>query len=116
MDSLASLDLPAWGYGLHYTSVSLLRPASIPAKQIFFSPCCRSYGMFKQLIRGGEQKEVPDKWLDEGNPWEITRCAASSRDCRVTCPARHVPAPTRHTSRQAGRGVPRALLRQRGGG
>jgi glucan phosphorylase len=29
--------------------------------------------MFKQLIRGGEQKEVPDKWLDEGNPWEITR-------------------------------------------
>lgn len=50
MDSLASLDLPAWGYGLHYT-----------------------YGMFKQLIRAGEQKEVPDKWLDEGNPWEITR-------------------------------------------
>jgi hypothetical protein len=32
-----------------------------------------SYGMFKQLIRAGEQKEVPDKWLDEGNPWEITR-------------------------------------------
>jgi len=30
-----------------------------------------------QLIRGGEQKEVPDKWLDEGNPWEITRCSVA---------------------------------------
>lgn len=29
--------------------------------------------MFKQLIKDGYQAEVPDIWLDEGNPWEVKR-------------------------------------------
>ena len=33
---------------------------------------CR-YGMFKQLIKDGYQAEVPDIWLEEGNPWEVKR-------------------------------------------
>ena len=51
LDSMATLDLPAWGYGIRYT-----------------------YGIFKQLIRNGAQVEVPDYWLTFGNPWEIERC------------------------------------------
>ena len=50
LDSLASLDLPAWGYGLRYT-----------------------YGMFYQKIKDGNQIEFPDYWLIHGNPWEIER-------------------------------------------
>lgn len=50
LDSLATLDFPAWGYGLRYT-----------------------YGMFHQEIRDGEQVEFPDYWLQHGNPWELER-------------------------------------------
>jgi starch phosphorylase len=50
MDSLATLNYPAWGYGLRY-----------------------SYGIFKQIIRDGYQVEQPDYWLTKGNPWEIER-------------------------------------------
>ncbi|KAJ1661077.1 Non-essential glycogen phosphorylase [Dispira simplex] len=50
MDSLATLDYPGWGYGLRY-----------------------EYGMFKQLIVDGYQKEVPDDWLSDPNPWELPR-------------------------------------------
>jgi starch phosphorylase len=50
LDSMATLDLPAWGYGIRY-----------------------AYGIFKQLIRNGAQVEVPDYWLTFGNPWEIER-------------------------------------------
>jgi starch phosphorylase len=50
LDSLATLDYPAWGYGLRY-----------------------NYGMFKQVIHQGEQIEAPDYWLSAGNPWEIER-------------------------------------------
>lgn len=52
LDSIASLDLPGWGYGIRYR-----------------------YGMFKQVIApNGRQNEVPDYWLaPEGNPWEIHR-------------------------------------------
>eukprot|EP00019_Armaparvus_languidus_P004919 CAMPEP_0168590226 /NCGR_PEP_ID=MMETSP0420-20121227/6448_1 /TAXON_ID=498008 /ORGANISM="Pessonella sp." /LENGTH=930 /DNA_ID=CAMNT_0008625857 /DNA_START=18 /DNA_END=2810 /DNA_ORIENTATION=- len=50
MDSLATQDYPAWGYGLRY-----------------------QYGMFYQRIRNGEQVEEPDYWLNAGNPWEIER-------------------------------------------
>jgi len=50
LDSMATLDLPAWGYGLRY-----------------------QYGIFKQKIRDGAQVEVPDYWLTLGNPWEIPR-------------------------------------------
>ena len=50
LDSLATLDLPAIGYGIHY-----------------------QYGLFKQEFRNGHQVELPDAWLDYGTPWEIVR-------------------------------------------
>ena len=50
MDSLATLELPAIGYGIRY-----------------------EFGIFKQVIRDGWQIEVTDKWLRWGNPWEIVR-------------------------------------------
>ena len=52
LDSMASLDLPGWGYGIRY-----------------------KYGMFKQgIAEDGKQIELPDKWIPEGgNPWEIRR-------------------------------------------
>eukprot|EP00887_Chlorella_sp_A99_P002343 scaffold10.g2343.t1 len=50
LDSIASLDLPGWGYGIRYR-----------------------YGMFKQALKDGYQVELPDYWLDKGNPWEIRR-------------------------------------------
>lgn len=46
MDSLATMNYPAWGYGIRY-----------------------SYGMFRQKISDGFQIEVPDYWLNNGNPW-----------------------------------------------
>ncbi|KAK4990948.1 Non-essential glycogen phosphorylase [Elasticomyces elasticus] len=49
LDSLASLNYPAWGYGLRYR-----------------------YGIFKQEIIDGYQVEIPDYWLDF-NPWEFPR-------------------------------------------
>lgn len=50
MDSLATLGLPAYGYGIRY-----------------------SYGLFRQEIRNGQQVEQPDNWLYEGNHWLIPR-------------------------------------------
>lgn len=50
MDGLACLEYPAWGYGLRYT-----------------------YGIFKQHINEGVQTEIPDFWLNFGNPWEVPR-------------------------------------------
>ncbi|XP_027352218.1 glycogen phosphorylase 1-like isoform X2 [Abrus precatorius] len=50
MDSLATLEYPAWGYGLRY-----------------------EYGLFRQVIVDGFQHEQPDYWLNFGNPWEIER-------------------------------------------
>ena len=52
LDSMASLDLPAWGYGLRY-----------------------KYGLFKQGIDAvtGQQMEYADDWLEVGNPWEVKR-------------------------------------------
>jgi len=50
LDSLATMHLPAIGYGLRY-----------------------EYGIFKQTIRDGWQVETTDKWLQYGNPWEIAR-------------------------------------------
>ena len=50
MDSLATLDVPAIGYGIRY-----------------------EFGIFDQTIRDGWQVEVTDKWLRFGNPWEIVR-------------------------------------------
>lgn len=50
LDSLATLEIPAWGYGIRY-----------------------DYGIFKQQIKDGYQVEIPDFWLKNGNPWEIER-------------------------------------------
>ena len=52
LDSIATLDLPAWGYGLRY-----------------------KYGLFKQGVdkATGEQLEYADDWLEVGNPWEVAR-------------------------------------------
>lgn len=54
LDSLASLEIPAIGYGIRY-----------------------EFGIFHQVIREGWQVEIPDKWLRYGNPWEIRRPEAS---------------------------------------
>ncbi len=48
MDSMASLGVPAIGYGIHY-----------------------EFGMFRQRIRDGWQVEQSDKWLRNGFPWEL---------------------------------------------
>src|SRR5262249_2950474 len=50
LDSLATLNYPAYGYGLRY-----------------------DYGIFHQRIVDGAQVELPDSWLRYGNPWEIPR-------------------------------------------
>jgi len=50
MESLASLDLPAYGYGIRYQN-----------------------GMFRQRIDDGWQVELPETWLAYGNPWEFER-------------------------------------------
>eukprot|EP00127_Corallochytrium_limacisporum_P000249 Clim_evm17s8 gene=Clim_evmTU17s8 len=50
LDSMATLKLPAYGYGLRY-----------------------EYGIFTQLIKNGWQVEAPDHWLQFGNPWDIAR-------------------------------------------
>lgn len=51
LDSMATTNLPAWGYGIRYT-----------------------YGIFEQKIINGRQIEHPDYWLVQSNPWEIERC------------------------------------------
>ncbi|WP_347239972.1 glycogen/starch/alpha-glucan phosphorylase [Oscillatoria sp. FACHB-1406] len=50
LDSLATLEIPAVGYGIRY-----------------------EFGIFHQTIADGWQVEIPDKWLRLGNPWEIQR-------------------------------------------
>ncbi len=50
LDSMATLQLPAYGYGIRY-----------------------DYGMFHQTIKNGFQQEHPDNWLRMTNPWEIPR-------------------------------------------
>jgi len=50
MDSMASLKIPAIGYGIRY-----------------------KYGLFKQSFADGFQQERPDDWLANGNPWEFER-------------------------------------------
>jgi starch phosphorylase len=50
MESMASLAIPAFGYGIRY-----------------------DHGLFRQFIRDGQQREYPETWLDFGNPWEFAR-------------------------------------------
>lgn len=56
LDSMATLELPAFGYGIRY-----------------------EYGIFEQDIENGYQLEKPDNWLSYGNPWEILRRELSYR-------------------------------------
>jgi starch phosphorylase len=50
LDSMATMQLPAMGYGLRY-----------------------EYGMFRQIFRDGWQQEQPDNWLQRPDPWEVAR-------------------------------------------
>jgi starch phosphorylase len=50
LDSLATLDLPAIGYGIHY-----------------------EFGLFRQEFKDGFQIEHPDVWMEKGCPWEVMR-------------------------------------------
>jgi starch phosphorylase len=52
LDSLATMGLPGFGYGINY-----------------------EYGLFRQEIIGGHQKEQPDNWLAYGTPWQIGRAS-----------------------------------------
>lgn len=83
MESMATVDIPAHGYGIRYAN-----------------------GMFRQEIHDGWQVELPETWLDHGNPWEFERRERSfevgfggsvesitSKDGRLE---RHVWKPTEH--------------------
>jgi len=50
MESMASIDIPAYGYGIRY-----------------------NFGLFRQLVKDGWQMEVPENWLEDGNPWNFPR-------------------------------------------
>jgi len=50
LDSMATMQIPAMGYGLRY-----------------------EYGIFKQSIQDGWQQELPDNWLRRPDPWEVAR-------------------------------------------
>ncbi len=56
MESLATLDIPAYGYGIRYVN-----------------------GMFRQRIKDGWQIELPETWLAHGNPWEFERRESNYR-------------------------------------
>ena len=81
MDSLATLGIPAMGYGLRY-----------------------EYGVFRQEIVDGRQVELPDNWLLHPDPWEVARYREAV-EARIDCaydfelsaaaPAAHRPATLR---------------------
>ncbi|HEV7284073.1 MAG TPA: glycogen/starch/alpha-glucan phosphorylase, partial [Kaistia sp.] len=50
MDSMASLSIPASGYGIRY-----------------------DHGLFRQVVKNGWQQEYPETWLSFGNPWQFER-------------------------------------------
>lgn len=50
MESMATLDIPAYGYGIRY-----------------------EHGLFRQVMKNGWQQEYPEDWLALGNPWEFHR-------------------------------------------
>ena len=54
MESMASLDIPAYGYGIRY-----------------------DHGLFRQKIIDGWQMELPEDWLENGNSWEFARREAA---------------------------------------
>jgi glycogen phosphorylase len=61
LDSMATMRLPAMGYGLRY-----------------------EYGMFKQLVQHGWQFEQPDNWLRQPDPWEVAR-PSETVDIKMNC-------------------------------
>ena len=61
LDSMATMQLPAMGYGLRY-----------------------EYGLFKQTIQDGWQQEQPDNWLRQPDPWEVAR-PYEKVDVRLNC-------------------------------
>ncbi len=61
LDSMATLQLPAMGYGLRY-----------------------EYGMFRQSVEDGWQREQPDNWLRRPDPWEVAR-PDEKVDIRLNC-------------------------------
>ena len=65
IDSLATLQIPAMGYGLRY-----------------------EYGIFRQTIENGYQVEQPDNWLARPDPWEVARPGESGPRCRLNCSLR----------------------------
>ena len=74
MESMASVGIPAWGYGIRY-----------------------DHGLFRQKIVDGKQVEEPETWLEGGNPWEIERLDAVfsigfGGDTDATKPGRWQPA------------------------
>ena len=54
MESMATLSIPAYGYGIRY-----------------------DHGLFRQKVMEGWQVELPEDWLDHGNPWEFERREAT---------------------------------------
>jgi starch phosphorylase len=73
LDSLATLDMPGYGYGINY-----------------------EYGLFRQEIDAGYQREKPDNWLAHGTPWQIER---PDEACLIPVYGRleQTPDRTRHT-------------------
>ena len=61
LDSMATMQLPATGYGLRY-----------------------EYGMFKQSIKNGWQEERPDHWLRYPDPWQVVR-PKESVEVKMNC-------------------------------
>jgi glycogen phosphorylase len=61
LDSMATMQIPAMGYGLRY-----------------------EYGIFKQTIQNGWQRELPDNWLRRPDPWEVTR-PNETVDVKLNC-------------------------------
>lgn len=57
IDSMATLGLPGYGYGLNY-----------------------QFGLFKQVFENGYQKELADSWMERSSPWQIER---ADRACNV---------------------------------
>jgi hypothetical protein len=72
LDSMATMQLPAMGYGLRY-----------------------EYGMFKQTIEDGWQQEQPDNWLRRPDPWEVAR-PTGKREVKLNARSRCAAAPARH--------------------
>ena len=68
LDSMATMQLPAMGYGLRY-----------------------EYGIFRQTIQDGWQHEQPDNWLRRPDPWEVARPhetgGSQARTARSSCAA-----------------------------